>query len=106
MRQVSRVTRDGYYVEPAILADGEPCPVDCVTVNPDNTKGLYWPKWSGTLGEDSRGEWFEGGGLYRQEPDGSVDPARRYDAIARPDGSRVQRGVDGVIKELASEILK
>lgn len=100
MRQVYRITSGGFFVEDVILNDGEPCPADCVTVQPDNTKGLYWPKWNGTRGENSVGAWVEGGGLYRREPDGSVNPAKRHDAIVRPDGTRVQRGVDGIVQEL------
>lgn len=99
MRQVYRVTADGFFVEDVILADDEPCPAGCVTVQPDNTKGLYWPKWVGTKGPNSSGNWIEGGGLYRREANGSVDPAKRHDPIVREDGTAVRRDAAGKIFE-------
>lgn len=102
MRLVHQVTADGFFVEDVILKDGEACPADCVPVRPINQVDYtHWPKWTGSRGDNAQGSWSEGGGLYRREPDGSVDPSKRYEPITRHDGTRVQRGVDGVITELA-----
>lgn len=103
MRQVCRVTADGFFVEDVILGDKQAVPSDCVTQQPDNTVGLYWPKWEGSVGEDSVGAWVEGGGLYRREQDGSVDPAKRHDPIVREDGTAVRRDAAGKIFERSKQ---
>jgi hypothetical protein len=100
MRQVYRVTSDGFFVEDVILSDKQAVPSDCVDVAPVNQVDYtHFPKWTGTCGENSQGSWSEGGGFYRKEADGLVIPSKRFDPITREDGSRVRRDVAGKVFE-------
>lgn len=81
MRQVHRITDDGFFVEDVILEDGEKTPKDCVEIQAK--PGFRWPRWDGK-------KWVEGGGIFTKAEDGSVDPASRFDPVVLEDGSSVQ----------------
>lgn len=95
MKQVYRVTSDGFFVEDVHLADNAPVPSDCVVQQ--SPQGFNWPKWTGTRGKNATGSWGEGGGIWHKQADGKVDPSKRYDDVTLPDGSKIRRGVDNLL---------
>ena len=50
MRQVYKINKNGYYIEPVILKKDKYIPDDCIEEKPPN--GLYRAKWTGA-------EWIE-----------------------------------------------
>ena len=96
MKQVYRVTSDGFFVEDVLLPTSAPVPADCV--RQQAPQGFNWPKWNGTRGNNSNGAWVEGGGIWHKQPDGRVDPSKRHDEVTIADGVKLQRGADGVLK--------
>lgn len=95
MKQVYRVTSDGFFIEDVLLPSNAVVPNDCVTVQAP--QGLNWPKWTGTRGENATGSWGEGGGIWHKQPDGKVDPSKRYNDVVLPDGSKIRRGVNNLL---------
>ena len=96
MRQVYRITSDGFFVEDVLLPSNASVPPDCV--RQQAPQGFNWPKWNGTRGENAQGAWVGGGGIYHRQPDGKLDPSKRHAEVAVGDGEKIQRGADGKLK--------
>lgn len=88
MKTVYRIDKNGFYLEPLEILEGEPIPPDCIEKIPTQGRGFYKHKWDGV-------DWVEG--LPLSEIDQlKVIPLDPIDEIKRKQ-ELMQQAIDDII---------